>query len=199
MKKLLLHLIIGLSATCLQAQQTMRPPEEDSSQVIAPPKPRSSPLAMAFYKKDNFYVKVVYGQPSRKSRQVFGGVVPYGKVWRTGANEATEITLTSEILVGGKTLKPGTYTLFTTPNPEKWTIIFNAELGQWGDYKYESDKDLLAFEVPVQRISKEVYEAFTIKFEETAAGCDMILRWDDVLVKVPFNLSLTSTGKKKKR
>jgi hypothetical protein len=81
-------------------------------------------------------VKVTYGQPSKKGRVIFGDLVPYGEVWRTGANEATEITFSSDVVISGKTIKAGTYTLFTIPQKNTWTIILNSELKQWGSYGY---------------------------------------------------------------
>ena len=153
--------------------------------VIMPPKPRPSPMAIAFHKEESMYLKVVYGQPSRKGREVFSEIAPYGKLWRTGANEATEITFTRDVKLGGKTLKAGTYTLFTIPNADKWTIILNSELGQWGEYKYDKAKDVLTFDVPAQK-NNEAYEAFTIQFNETPTGADMALLWDSIKVVVPF-------------
>ncbi|MCS6821825.1 MAG: DUF2911 domain-containing protein [Microscillaceae bacterium] len=155
--------------------------------VIPPPKPKSSPLTLSFYKSEKIYVKVVYGQPHKKGRVIFGNLIPYDEVWRTGANEATEITLTRDVKIKDKLLKAGTYTLFSIPNETEWTIIFNAELGQWGAYKYEEykDKNVLVVKVPPQ-VSEDEYEAFTILFDETPKGLNMSLNWDRTKVVVPF-------------
>lgn len=152
------------------------------------PQLRKSPMAVAKYQSNAIYIKAVYGQPSKRGRVIFGELEPYGKVWRTGANEATELTFTKDIKIAGKPLKAGTYTLFTIPNPEKWTVIINAELGQWGAYKYEKDKDLFSFEVPVTKPEYQ-YEAFTIEFEETKTGADMELLWDTTRVAIPLTFT----------
>src|SRR5688572_31274397 len=95
-------------------------------------KPRPSPLAIAAIRYKDAYIKVTYSQPLKRGREIFGKVVPFDQVWRTGANEATEITTTKNIQINGTLLKAGTYSLFTIPQKEKWTIIINSELGLWG-------------------------------------------------------------------
>lgn len=144
-------------------------------------------MSVAKFKSNNIYIKVVYGQPYKKGRKVFGELEQYGKVWRTGANEATEITLTKDVKINGKPLKAGTYTLFSIPNPDKWTIIFNSELGQWGAYEYNPEKDVLSFDVPVGKTDGVIYEAFTIDLRETASGADMTLLWDTIKVAIPLS------------
>lgn len=155
---------------------------------VVVPQLRKSPMAIAKYQSNAVYIKAVYGQPSKRGRVIFGELEPYGKVWRTGANEATEVTFTKDVKIAGKPLKAGTYTLFTIPNPDKWTVIINSELGQWGAYKYEKEKDLLSFEVPVTKPEYR-YEAFTIEFEETKAGADMELLWDTTRVAIPLTFT----------
>jgi hypothetical protein len=174
--------------------------ENDS---IVKPQVRFSPIQIANLKTvDGNYVKCTYGQPLKKGRVVFGGLVPYGKLWRTGANEATEITFTNPIKIGEKALPAGTYTLFTIPNKESWTIIFNSVLGQWGDFTYDSTKNLLEFEVLVQK-NENIYEGFTIIFEDKTNAYDMLLLWDDTKIVVPIQiigeLPQENTKKKKKR
>src|SRR5271167_2889262 len=116
---------------------------------IAQEKPLPSPKATAEGKN----VKVTYGQPSKRARVIFGGLVPYGEVWRTGANEATEITFSKNVIIDKKEIKAGTYTLFTIPNKDKWTIILNSQLKQWGAFGYEKIKadDVLHTDVPVRK------------------------------------------------
>ena len=82
-----------------------------------------------------------YSSPRMKGRKIFGGLVPYGEVWRAGANEATTFVTTSEVEIGGKTVPAGSYTLFTIPEADKWTLIINKKTGEWGiPYKYQSDE-----------------------------------------------------------
>jgi hypothetical protein len=146
---------------------------------------RPSPLAIASVRYQDHYVKVTYSQPQKKNRQIFGQLVPYGAVWRTGANEATEITTTRDITVNSVLLKAGTYSLFTIPQKESWTIIINTDLGMWGAYNYNAKKDLLRFEVPVQLNDKD-YEAFTILFDHRNEVADLLMMWDKVKVSIPI-------------
>jgi hypothetical protein len=112
-------------------------------------KPRLSPLEIVTLKYESTYVKVTYGRPHKKGREIFGELVPYGKIWRTGANEATEITFTNDVLINKKKLKAGTYTIFTIPEKDKWKVIFNSDLGQWGAYNYNADKNVLEVDAKV--------------------------------------------------
>ncbi|ASZ12081.1 DUF2911 domain-containing protein [Chitinophaga pendula] len=127
-------------------------------------------------------VKVVYGQPSKRGRVIFGELVPYGQVWRTGANKATEITFAKDATFGGKPVKAGTYSLFTIPEKEEWTIILNSALKQWGAYDYEKikDKNVLEVKVPAAATKAEV-EKFTI----TLPANQLVLEWDKTKVSVP--------------
>lgn len=126
-------------------------------------------------------VKVSYGQPSKKGREIFGKLVPYGEIWRTGANEGTEITFASDAVFGGQAIKAGTYTLFTIPNEKDWTIILNSELKQWGAYDYNKikAKDVLKITVPASKQSG-VVEKLTFSFKEGL----MIIEWDTTHVEV---------------
>ncbi|MFN8355911.1 MAG: DUF2911 domain-containing protein [Spirosomataceae bacterium] len=178
MKKLLLGIFLSL-ITLQLAQATTLP---DS---IIKPQVRPSLLAMASYKTGNQYIKIVYGQPLKKGRVIFGGLEPYGKVWRTGANEATEITFLKDVKIQGKLVKAGTYTVFSVPNPDKWTFILNSELGQWGAYKYNPEKNLFGFElVPIK--NDAIYEALTFSFNETDEGAELLMQWDDVKLVLPL-------------
>ncbi|GAB4395540.1 MAG: DUF2911 domain-containing protein [Microscillaceae bacterium] len=160
---------------------------QEAPKVIVP-RQKASPMAMAaFLSENNTYLKVTYGQPFKKERQIFGNLVPYGQIWRTGANEATEFTTTRDIKIDKKTLPAGTYTVFSIPEEDSWTVIFNAALGQWGAYKYDEfkDKDVLRVSLPVER-SADIYEAFTMMFEETRKGADLVLVWDQTKIILPI-------------
>jgi hypothetical protein len=146
---------------------------------------RPSPTTLATVKYKDTYVKVTYGQPRKRNRTIFGGLVPYGEVWRTGANEATEITLTKDVLVKGTLLVAGTYSIFTIPEQESWTIIFNKELGLWGSYNYNSKLDVLRIKVPVQS-TNTINEAFSIQFEQRNNTADLLLIWDKTKVTIPL-------------
>ncbi len=122
-------------------------------------------------------VKTDYSSPRMKGRKIYGGLVPYGQVWRTGANEATTFVTDSDLLVGGKAVPAGSYTIFTVPSPEKWTLIINKKTGEWGiPYKYESD-ELARVEMKVSKLSPAV-EDFSISFKKFGPGCLMMLDWE---------------------
>ncbi len=148
-------------------------------------KPRPSPLEMVTMKYEDVYMKVTYGRPHKRGREIFGDLEPYGKVWRTGANEATEVTITHSVQFAGHTLKAGTYTLFTIPHQDRWTIILNSELGQWGAYNYNEKFDVLRFDVPVTSIDT-VYEPFTIGFEQKAQSAELVMMWDQTKIVIPI-------------
>ena len=151
--------------------------------------PRPSPLAVVTMKYNDDYVKITYSQPHKRGREIFGGLVPYGKVWRTGANEATEITLTSDMLVKNDTLPAGTYSIFSIPNQDVWTIIFNKNLGQWGAYNYLESADVLRVEVPASKIEDVTWEPFTMAFEQKNDKADLTLTWDQTQVAVPLTFA----------
>ena len=146
---------------------------------------RISPASFATLRYKDTYIKITYCQPRKRGREIFGGLVPYGQVWRTGANEATEITLTKDVFINGLMITAGTYSLFTIPDKEKWIIILNKELGLWGSYNYNYKNDLLRFEVPVQA-DTSFTEAFTIKFDQRNNVADLLLLWDKTRISIPF-------------
>ncbi|WP_299454516.1 DUF2911 domain-containing protein [uncultured Microscilla sp.] len=158
-----------------------------AQKVVKPPR-KLSPITMTTFKNERNYLKVTYGQPSKRGRHVFGALIPFGKIWRTGANEATEITLINDVKINKKRIKAGTYTIFTIPGKDYWTVIFNRELGQWGafDYPKYKDKDALRYQAKVLSID-EVYEAFTIFFQERKKGVNLVMTWSNTMIIVPID------------
>jgi hypothetical protein len=167
---------------------------------IIKPQVRSSPIQIANLKTaENQYIKCTYGQPMKKGRVVFGNVVPYNKLWRTGANEATEITFSCNFRIGETILPAGTYTLFSIPQKDIWTIILNSVLGQWGDFSYDSTKNVLRTEVQAIKNS-DIYEGFTIQINDKQPNFDINLLWDDVKVTIPIEvIGIIEEPKKKKK
>jgi hypothetical protein len=147
-------------------------------------KPRPSPLAISAIRYKDAYIKITYSQPEKRGREIFGKLVPYNEVWRTGANEATEITTTKNIQINGTLLKAGTYSIFTIPQKDKWTIIINGEVGLWGAYNYNSKLDVMRFDVAAMT-SDIVYESFTIEFNHRNEVADLLLYWDKTKVSIP--------------
>jgi hypothetical protein len=146
-----------------------------------------SPEATAKFDQNGLTVQVDYCQPYKKGRVVFGELVPYGKVWRTGANAATIIDLKQDVKIAEKSLKAGKYTLWTVPTASNWTIVINSETGQWGT-NYDGTKDVLRVDVPSSKSTGEAIEQFQIDLKPATNGTDMVLRWENTEVSVPIRL-----------
>lgn len=131
--------------------------------------------------------RVVYSRPQKSGRTVFGELVEFGKVWRLGANEATEIEFYKDVKVGGKKVKKGRYTMYAIVSPDKWTIILNTDTDTWGAFKYDAKKDVARIDVPVQK-NNEVLEAFAMNFEKVNGTFNLVAGWDDVIVRMPISL-----------
>jgi hypothetical protein len=128
-------------------------------------------------------VKTDYSSPRMKGRKIFGELVPFGQVWRTGANEATTFVTGSDIVVGGKTVPAGSYTIFTVPNADKWTLIINKKTGEWGiPYKYESD-ELARVDMKVSKLPSPL-ENFTISYVKSGSGCILQVDWESTRASV---------------
>jgi hypothetical protein len=128
-------------------------------------------------------IKTDYSSPRAKGRKIYGGLVPFGEVWRTGANAATTFVTSSDVVVGGKTVPGGSYTIFTVPTADKWTLIVNKKTGEWGiPYKYESD-ELARVDMKVSKLPSPV-ENFTIAYEKSGSGCTMNIDWETTRASV---------------
>ncbi|MCG8386849.1 MAG: DUF2911 domain-containing protein [Cytophagales bacterium] len=140
---------------------------------------QKSPPAKAEGEISGASIKINYHQPSARGRTMIGGEkVPYGKVWRTGANNATTFEINKDIKVEGKKLAKGKYALFTIPGEKEWTIIFNSVPDQWGAYDYDESKDVLRVKVKGDKPAEYV-ETFTISMENNAIA----MAWENSLVK----------------
>ena len=146
--------------------------QQDKSQRPSPPASAECKFA------DGKTIKSDYSSPRMKGRKVYGGLVPYGQVWRAGANEATTFVTDTNLTVYGKKVPAGSYTIFTVPNPKKWTLIINKKTGQWGiPYKWESE-ELLRTDMKVAKL-KSPMENFTITFAPHGKrACRMHLQWE---------------------
>jgi hypothetical protein len=157
-----------------------------------------SPMDMAYY-PNNFahdrkageqaVIRVIYSRPQKNGREIFGKTVPLGKVWRTGANEASEIKFYKDVEFAGKKVKAGTYSLFTIPGEKEWTIILNSDMDYWGAYSYNEKKDVLRVTAPVSPL-ESVIENFTIQFDSKASNQGVMkLVWDKTMAQVPFTVT----------
>ncbi len=133
---------------------------------------------------DKAMVRVTYNRPAKNGREIFGKLVPYGKVWRAGANEAPEIKFYKDVTIGGKKIPAGNYALLTIPNEKEWTIILSSDVDQWGAYSYNEALDVARVTVPVQK-SDSVIENFSIQFaKKDAKNAIMYMGWDSMMVAV---------------
>jgi hypothetical protein len=150
---------------------------------------KHSPEQHITHNQGDLELKVFYCSPSKKDRKIFGELVPYGEVWRTGANEASTFTTNKDLSIDGKTLAKGTYTLWTIPGETTWDLIFNSEMYDWGvkltDQKpaREPKYDALVTTVTVSN-SLTTTESFTISFSDIETATLMTLAWDNVVVPV---------------
>lgn len=167
-----------------------------SAQNSLPPTDKS-PMDMSYY-PGNYPVlkiqdkvteplaaRVVYSRPAKAGRTIFGGLVEYGKIWRMGANEATEIEFFRHVKIGGKKISKGRYTLYALVNENTWTLILNRETDTWGAFKYDVKKDVVRVEVPVQKADIAI-ESLSMGFEKATAGIHLIIGWDQVKVSLPI-------------
>ena len=146
----------------------------------------ASPPATATAKIGAADVTIKYSSPSVKGRKVWGELVPYGKVWRTGANEATTITFSKDVTIEGQPLKAGTYALFTVPAEKEWTIVFNKTAKQWGAFKYEEAQDALRVKVkPTTTVTMNERLKIDVTPKGKNAGVVTIM-WENIAV--PFNV-----------
>lgn len=183
MKHVIAGLIFCISFTGLNAQTKFPPVDK-------------SPMDMCYYPNgypvlkiqdkvtEPLIARVTYSRPQKNGRNIFGDLLEYGKIWRLGANEASEIEFFQTVRIGGVKIKKGRYTLYCIPFAEKWTMILNSETDTWGSFKYEAGKDVTRLDIPVQKIT-EVQEYFVMSFEKSANGCSLNIAWDALKVVLP--------------
>ncbi|MFY0252801.1 DUF2911 domain-containing protein [Chitinophaga sp. 30R24] len=171
----------------------------------------ASPMDMAYYpvmypyavkvkgEPGTLIARVIYSRPQTKGRQIFGNLEEYGKIWRLGANEATEIEFFRPVIIAGKNIPKGRYTLYAIPTEKTWTIILNKDTDVWGAFKYDQQKDVVRTALPVLSLDTPV-DAFTMIFEKGDPGANLIIAWDKVSVSLPIKWTdavSNSTAKKK--
>jgi hypothetical protein len=147
------------------------------------------PLNAAKAKDDELVkpkIKIVYSRPQKKGREIFGVLEQFGKVWRFGANENTEIRFYDKVIIGGKKIKAGTYSIFAIPNKDTWTIILNSQTDKWGAFSYDQTKDIVRVNVPVKTLTKPI-EFFSLSFIPKENGTGLIAAWDKTQVELPIS------------
>jgi hypothetical protein len=167
MRKILIFgtaVLVAATAVAIQARQ-------DKSKRPSPPATAKCDLP------GGKTISVDYSSPRAKGRKVFGGLVPYGEPWRTGANEATTFVTTADLMVGGKHVPAGSYTIFTIPNKDKWTLIVSKKTGEWGIPYPGADMDLVRADMNASSTAAPV-DNFTIAFDKGDKDCTLRIEWE---------------------
>ena len=187
MKQLTL-MFFSLAVLITQSNAQLKNSPLDKSPMDMSYYPVNYPILKIQYKAtDPLIARVTYSRPQKNGRIVYGELVEYGKVWRLGANEATEIELFKDVKIGNSKVKKGKYTMYAIPFPEKWTLIINKETDIWGAFSYNAKKDLVRYDVaPQKNDTPAVYMGMS--FEKTLTGFNLNIVWDNIKVIVPFTL-----------
>lgn len=176
MKKTILFFLAG-SFLCLQATAQVKMPQPSPTQTI----------------KQDFglgTIELTYSRPGAKGRKVFGDLVPYNKLWRTGANAATKIVFSDKTELGGKTIDTGTYVLYTIPGQDTWEIILNKGISNWGTDGYKDSLDICRFTVESQQVKNKT-ETFTMQFTDVKPeSCVLQISWEKTVVNIPISTNI---------
>ena len=128
-------------------------------------------------------VKIAYSSPRMKGRKIFGDLVPYGQVWRAGANESTTFVTDTDLSIGGTTVPAGSYTIFAVPNADKWQLVISKKTGEWGTAYPGPSNDLARIDMKVSKLSSPM-ENFTISFDKATSGCTLTMSWENTKASV---------------
>ena len=168
--------------------QSAKLPEVDKSPMDVSYYPNNYPILKIQNKAaEPLAVRILYSRPQKQGRKVFGELVEYGKVWRLGANEATEIEFYKDVKIGGKKVPKGRYTLYAIASENVWTMILNKDTDTWGAFKYDPKKDVLRTDIAVQK-TDEMVESMSMFFEKSANGISLIIAWEQVKATLPITL-----------
>jgi hypothetical protein len=190
-----------LGAMPMAAQTTPAPPAAAPAPAAKAPEapkpaplrlPRPSPNATLTQSVGLTDITIKYSRPGVKGRPIWGALVPYDKVWRTGANEATTITFSDEVTIGGTKLPAGTYSLHTIPSHDEWTIVFNNVSNQWGSFTYDPAKDALRIKAKPEKAAFQEWLSFEVP-ELSTDTATIVIRWENLAV--PFTVNTGSTAK----
>lgn len=187
MKKILFVLCLAAIPFLVSAQGNSKLPDVDKSPMDMSYFPVNYPVLKIQNKaSEPIIMRVIYSRPQRQGRNIFGDLVEYGKIWRLGANEATEIEFYKDVKIGGKKVQKGRYTLYAIPNESIWTIIINKDTDTWGAFKYDAKKDLVRTEIVAQK-NEELVETLSMAFEKIDKGANLVIAWEQVKVSLPIN------------
>ena len=153
--------------------------------------PRLSPKDSAKISLNDLDLKVEYNRPSKRDRDIFGALVPFDKVWRTGANEATTFSSNKDLIIDSMLLKKGKYTIWTVPMEKSWKVMFNSKQYEWGvnekmEPMWDPNYDVMEIEVQTEQLD-EIVEEFTIAFDNTTGNLKLTMAWDNTKIEVPMH------------
>ena len=182
---ILLCLLISFS---FSFSQSAKLPDVDKSPMDISYYPNNYPILKIQNKAtEPLVARILYSRPQKQGRKVFGELVEYGKVWRLGANEATEIEFYKDVKIGGKKVPKGRYTLYAIASENAWTMIINKDTDTWGAFKYDSKKDVIRTDIAIQK-TDEVVESMSMFFEKSSNGISLIMAWEQVKATLPITL-----------
>lgn len=133
-------------------------------------------------------IRVTYSRPAKKGREIFGKLLEFGKAWRVGANESTEILFINDVTFGGKTIKAGRYSIIIIPSENQWTLKLNTDLDGWGNYGYDPSKDILSISAPVTKSDKEIENLSIVLYEASANTVHLKIGWDTSVAEFPISI-----------
>ena len=181
-------LLCFLISVLFSFSQSAKLPEVDKSPMDVSYYPNNYPILKIQNKaSEPLAARILYSRPQKQGRKIFGELVEYGKVWRLGANEATEIEFYKDVKIGGKKVPKGRYTLYAIASENVWTMILNKDTDTWGAFKYDSKKDVLRTDVVVQK-TDEVVESMSMFFEKSTNGISLVIAWEQVKATLPITL-----------
>lgn len=184
MKKALALLLPALITVVSVSAQEL-PPVDKSPMDIAYYPANYPVLKIQNKVTEPLLARVVYSRPKKELRTIFGGLVEYGKIWRLGANEATEIEFFKNVTINGKKIPKGRYTLYAIVNENTWTFIVNKETDTWGSFRYDSTLDAVRVEVPVQKMEEQV-ESLAMNFIKVNGHVNLVVAWENVKASLPI-------------
>ncbi|MEZ4811697.1 MAG: DUF2911 domain-containing protein [Allomuricauda sp.] len=186
-KTFFLNIIISLLVALVSQKSSAQVGGEDL--II----PRTNSKAVIQQTIASTRIEIAYSRPNRRGRKIFGNLVPFGKVWRTGADEATKITFNTPINLEGNPLDPGTYELFTIPSETMWEVILQKNQNQWGSYKYNPENDVVKFYATPIEISNTI-ETFTISIDSVGPDHGVLtISWENIVVPIGIKIDLKRT------
>lgn len=185
MMKILTVILAFISLQCSAQLSVSTLPPLDKSPMDISYYPANYPILKIQGKiTEPLGARLIYSRPQLNGRRAFGELRELGKLWRLGANEATEIEFFRDAKIANRLVKKGRYTLYAIPDSGQWTIILNRDIDTWGDFKYDATKDVLRTNVPVSK--NDINEVLTMVFEKSTLGANLLIYWDDVKVALPI-------------